>query len=147
MQVKTNAKELQKEVSELFKELSRKISSLKPVMQAIGEGLLTNWRFEWKENKNPYGRKWAPLSPSTLRARRKGDGVVQILRDTGVMQSSFTVEAGEDYVAIGTDVRYTEYHQKGTVKMPKRMLVPEKRLPKRDWEYIRWQLREYLSRL
>ena len=127
-----------------LRELERKMGDLTPVMRHIGEELLSDWRLLWKEEKDPYERKWADLSPSTKRQKRKRGGY-QILVDTGTLLNSFTVEAEKDSVRIGTAVPYAKYHQLGTEKMPQRMLLPDpERLPERNWESIREIIEEWL---
>lgn len=67
------------------------------------------------------GVKWAPLSPVTLRRRRKGKGAgtAQILQDSGHMRMSVVsktgpgtiYKVGKDFLVIGTNVPYATDHQ------------------------------------
>jgi phage gpG-like protein len=46
-------------------------------------------------------QKWEKLAPSTLKKRRKGDGKIQILSDSGVMKSSLGSKVVAEGVQIG----------------------------------------------
>jgi len=68
-------------------------------------------------------RPWAPLSPNTVAARRKGRGAgtAQPLRDTGRMAQSFVPGApdsayalGVNDVTVGTNDQKAVFHQFGT---------------------------------
>jgi len=72
--------------------------------------------------KDPFGSPWAPIK------HRKG----KILQDTARMKNSFFVGAvGPGGFRFGTNVKYAGFHQTGTSKMPRRMMVPESDLPPR----------------
>ena len=78
--------------------------------------------------------KWAPLAPSTLRARarrRKISGSsgfgTKILWDTGRLRNSYInspiVHVEGNTMRWGTDVPYAKYHETGTRWMPARPVV------------------------
>ena len=146
--MKINTKEVAEKFDRLFRQLRRRLFGLRPVLRTIGEELLSGWRLNWKLETDPYGEKWADLAPSTKRQKRKRGGY-QILRDSGDMQNSFHVQATRNTIIIAAGVTYAQYHQFGTKKMPRRMLLPDpdKGLPKGDLEYIREKLLEELGRL
>lgn len=80
---------------------------------------LTKQGFE--DERDPYGNPWAPIK------HRKG----KILQDTAIMKNSFFAgHVGEDGFRFGTNVQYAGYHQTGTKRIAKRMMVPEGALPK-----------------
>jgi phage gpG-like protein len=91
-------------------------SSITPdrFMRNVGMRLMAwvnqNFRDEGTE------QKWAPLSPNTIAARRKGKGAggAQILRDTGHMAMSFTMEVGANRVEVGTADQKAAWHHGGT---------------------------------
>jgi len=73
--------------------------------------------------------KWEPLTPSTIRRRRQGEGTgaPKPLRDTNVLMVSIgrpskdgIFEVGNKEVTVGTNVPYARYHQFGTRHMPAR---------------------------
>lgn len=61
------------------------------------------------------GKKWKDLASSTLFARRKGTGKKgpRILQDKGILRQSFTMQAEDKEVRVGTAVKYSEVHEKG----------------------------------
>lgn len=70
----------------------------------------------FRDQKDPWGQPWAPLKPSTIRARRKGKGggSAKILRDTGVLSNSLTAQrTGPLTIEMGTTVPYAAAHQFG----------------------------------
>lgn len=58
------------------------------------------------------GTPWAKLSPWTIASRRKGSS--RVLQDTGGLSRSFTIQASNDQVAVGTAMDIAKYHQSGT---------------------------------
>src|SRR3990172_2271977 len=65
---------------------------------------------------------WAPLRPLTVFGRRKGSAVP--LNDTGKkLRQTFTFEATENSVVVGTAERIAEYHQYGTAPY---VILPKK---------------------
>lgn len=78
------------------------------------------------------GPGWAPLAASTIaRKSRKGYPTNKILHATGVLRDSLTksgapgsvVRVTPDELFMGTHVPYAQYHQQGTKRMPKRVIV------------------------
>lgn len=55
--------------------------------------------------------RWIPLSPATIKLRRKNRGRIAILQDTGRLRGSITMKLGNGSVAIGTNVKYAKFHQ------------------------------------
>lgn len=81
-----------------------------------------------KSNKG--GGIWPPLKPSTLaRKKRKGTADKGILRDSDKLYASLR-KGGvgnvnrdlPDGVQRGTSVKYAQWHQRGTSKMPARVI-------------------------
>ncbi len=60
------------------------------------------------------GGQWAPLSPNTIAARRKGSSVP--LQDTGNLRKSFAHKVAffGSSVTVGTKNKIAEYHHTGT---------------------------------
>jgi len=139
-------------VQGMLRRLQAGFSDLTPVMREIAEELLANWQLKWREEEDPYGEPWKPLKPSTLKRRRKGKGsgpVAQILRDTGIMQDSFTPKADKESARIGTyeDGFYARFHQFGTKYIPIRRLLPDEYLPSEDEEAVFAILKRHLHNL
>lgn len=102
-------------VLETLNELQLRMSDLTPVMQQIGNDIKTEVELTFTDQKDPYGRPWAPLSEVTLNRRRQGtgSGVDSILRNTGILANSFQVLADADSVLVGTGIPYASTHQFG----------------------------------
>jgi phage gpG-like protein len=68
------------------------------------------------------GTKWRKLAASTVRQReKKGYTPINILRRTGILASSITVQpAGNNAITAGTNVGYAAFNNFGTRKMPAR---------------------------
>lgn len=124
-------------VRRLLMQLEDNVGDLRDAMQEIGMYIVsrTMERFEQE------GPGWPPLSPATLRSRRRGrvSGVrrmldrirsaitgrsaysAKILQDTGRLRASIGAPAGEGVfrvrpreVVVGTNVPYAAVHQFGT---------------------------------
>lgn len=76
---------------------------------------------------DPTGKKWAPLSASTIEARRKGKSRrgygVKILRDTGRLYGSIATNYGNGWAEVGTTIEYAAQHQFGTKRVPRRSFI------------------------
>ena len=164
--MKIDVKVKDKEIKELFGILQIRLSGLgmEPVMEKIGNRLLSNWRLNWKKEKDPYEKPWKPLSDLTIARRKKGkqnlNKRAQILRDSGRLFGSYNVEAFGDRVEIGTNVLYARTHQFGAKKgkfgttkrgtpipwgnIPARKMLPDRGLPHRDWEQIKEILESWI---
>ena len=76
----------------------------RPLMRDIASRLKTRVDMGFRQAKDPWGGKWAPL------AFRNG----QPLKDTGRLARSFTGQASDDEAQVGTNVCYALVHQFGT---------------------------------
>jgi hypothetical protein len=114
--------------------------------------------FKARGGTDAAGDRWAPLSPVTIRKRRKGPGNrfgTDILRDTGLLFNSlspsiqgtaaapphqphqiFNIPPGQ--VVIGTNRKWCHTHHYGVPgHIPQRRLWPEvRRWPKNWWDAI-----------
>ena len=90
--------------------LAKQAGHLRPVMQVIGRKVSNRVRLGFRAGQEPSGARWKPL--------RFRNG--QPLRDTGRLLASITSQAGDDYVDIGTNVKYGPVHQFGAVIKPKK---------------------------
>lgn len=63
--------------------------------------------------------KGPPLAASTV--EQKGNDIKLV--DTGRLMGSIEWEVGRDYVKIGTEVFYAEFHQSGTKNIPQRKFI------------------------
>jgi phage virion morphogenesis protein len=102
MQITVKAEDV--EVNRALAELSARMRNMRPVMQIIGEVIRTSVERNFAASGRP--EKWAESG----RVKRKGG---QTLSDTGRLRRSFTVNAAESSVAVGTNVIYAAMHQSG----------------------------------
>lgn len=81
----------------------------------------------FEAESDPTGKKWAPLSASTIEARRKGKSRrgygVKILRDTGRLYGSIATNYGAGWAEVGTTIEYAAQHQFGTKRVPRRSFI------------------------
>jgi len=87
--------------------------------------------------RDPYGTPWKPLAASTIRGRRKGTRKgakgrgPQILVDTGVLRNSMNSRIlGPRRFAVGSPMKYAQFHQEGAADIPARPFLP---VPSRGW--------------
>ncbi len=111
-----------------FRVLLEKLEGLEGLVEEIAaeaapkiEALVSQ---EFSAQKDPYGKAWAPLAPSTV--RRKGSS--RILTHTGAMASSVNVKAEGASIALSIDDPGI-HHQFGTKHMPARPVLPSDSLP------------------
>jgi len=86
---------------------------------------------QFDEGKDPYGKPWAPLKPSTLRRGRRPPP----LTDTRAMRDGIKVRGIEDGISIDVPASYASFHQEGApkVNLAARPMLPEHGLPE-SWE-------------
>ncbi len=90
--------------------------ALKRLANTAGERLLIATRDRFDSQKDPDGRPWAPLKPSTLaRKRRNRD---KRLTERGHLrgQLNYGAGAGPDFVEVGSSLIYAATHQFGAGK-------------------------------
>ena len=92
-----------KAVADLLNRLQKRLSNTTPAMRVIGETIKTSVERNFAASGRP---AWAP----SHRAREEGG---QTLSLSGVLRRSFTVEAGNGWAAVGTNVAYAAIHQFG----------------------------------
>lgn len=94
------------------------------LMQNIGGALVQNINLRFTERVDPDGHAWLPLSPKTLAMKAKaGKSTLLMLYNEGEMQDSIAYNAGDDWVEVGTAMRYGAYHETGTRHMPRRSFL------------------------
>lgn len=120
----------------------------KPVVRQLGRVKhdVVDWEEAWPEvaqhlargakrqfdSGGAYGSGgWTALAPSTLSAKRRRGQPDDILRATGELEDSLTVEDHPAHLQIlspdslwwGTLVPHAKYHQHGTANMPMRKVI------------------------
>lgn len=71
--------------------------------------------------------RWAPLSPSTVKQKRKLGKSVPLVR-SGNLRAGFSYEATRENVRLGNEVSYSKFHNEGSpgAGIPKRQLLPSR---------------------
>jgi phage virion morphogenesis protein len=87
-----------REVRRALEQLSRRGQDMSPVMRAIGADMERRMLERFETKTDPTGRKWAPLKPATL-AAKKGRG--SILYRSGALQESRSSQADARSVRWG----------------------------------------------
>jgi len=78
-------------------------------------------------------KKWKPLTVGTIREKaRAGYGGKGILERTGKMRKGFEKTTTRREVRVFNDVDYFKYHQLGTSKMAKRVMITAPKKVKRE---------------
>lgn len=70
-----------------------------------------------------YGSAWAALSPTYAAQKLRRWGDTTILIASGKMKGSYESKTGPLSLLIQNTAPYAKYHQKGTRKMPQRLLM------------------------
>lgn len=105
-----------REVRAALARLRRRLTNLRPVLDVIGQKMVTSTLRRFETERGPDGRPWK----QSARARREGG---QTLTKTGRLRGSLTHNAADDYVEWGTNVEYAPIHQFGG-RTPARTIVP-----------------------
>lgn len=102
-------------VSEIER-LMQRIGEPTPLQRAIGITLVASTKRRFTESRAPDGSTWRPLSPYTIRRRRRGRGrrrSAKPLLDTGRLRNSITYRVAGEVLYVGTNVEYAGIHQFG----------------------------------
>ena len=128
--IRTDGEPGTKRLTAKFKGLARDIKNRRVLFNRIGTELLNAVARNFKEQGHE-GAPWAALSPFTIARRRKGRGVKvsrgRILEDTGALRGSFTAEATENMVRVGSNLIYAPTHEFGRGPIPRRPMLPSQR--------------------
>ena len=89
---------------------------------AAQAALVTEVQLAFREERTPYGEKWAPLMRDRTRnkaasAKSGKSSKGKILRDTGRLANSITGRLDGARAIVGTNTEYARFHQDGTSRM------------------------------
>lgn len=117
------------EILAALTQLARNVDHLEPALDAIGDTVKAGILLNFREQHDPDGEPWEPLSPATLEQRRDPNRNsanrnnpkptktgAQILRDTGLLNRSISYETSAFAVEIGSDKVYANMMQFGGKK-------------------------------
>ena len=145
-----------KQLKQRLNTQAQNLLNLQPLWQLVGmyvQKQTIKERFD--KEQAPDGTKWKPLSPARVKQRMKRHktGNMKILQDVGELRRSVQHEAGQNYVRIGSNLKYARIHQfggtihftkrKGSVTIPAR---PYLGVTHNERQYINNLLRAYLKR-
>ncbi len=85
------------------------------VMKPIGLALVQVVQERFRDERDPFGQPWAPLSPAYAAVKRGN----HILTRSGLLMRSITFRASVDEVAVGSNRVYAAIHQFGGTIVPK----------------------------
>ena len=105
-----------KKLQKKLKATENIMRSMKPYWQLVGQYVQRKTIKErFDKEQAPDGQKWKPLSEMTkkMRAKRHKTGNMKILKDNGELRRSITYEAGNNYVKVGSVLKYARVHQFG----------------------------------
>ena len=111
-----------KKVRKALRNIKKEIKNPKKFLNIVGkrESLKVEKRIQ-QSKISPDNKFWQPWSYSTLQQRmREGNVMNGLLYRTGNLLRSFFYKVRNQSVEIPTDIKYAEYLQFGTSKMPAR---------------------------
>ena len=114
------------------------VGNLKPAMKLIGASIEQLVLLGFVDSEDPYGKEWAAIQP-------REDGSSVPLRDTGRLMASFTHDADNSSVRIGTNTQYADIHQLGLGHVHERKMLPDLGLPPLWESEVLDTLNDYLS--
>ena len=87
---------------------------LTPVMRDIGEYLVRSTKERFRDEVDPLGAPWKPLSEHTRRRKRRNAG--RVLTQDGYLGGTLPFQAGPTSVEAGSPLIYAGTHQFGAEK-------------------------------
>lgn len=84
---------------------------------------LYGWIIRNVDREGQLAGGWAPLAPSTVKRKAKA-GKEKMMVMTGRLRNSFRSFYDNDVAGAGSDVPYSEFHEKGGTHLPRRILLP-----------------------
>lgn len=106
--------------------LGGKLNKTQPLLEDVGQYLVSMIDAGFRKEVDPYNKKWQPLSPATISEKERKGYPLKILTRTGKMRSSVRYIVKGRSVQIIVDSSYATFHQTGTRKMPKRQILPDR---------------------
>jgi len=140
------------EIMNALKRLQRATGNIDPVMEAIGQTMVTRILTGFERSRSPYGESWKPLARSTMlqrlkrnksnfrkgrktrgrlsaRGRREASAGFQPLVDTSALKQSVTFKVSQGVLTVGTNKEQANVMQFGKGAIPARPFMPMEGLP------------------
>lgn len=121
---------------------------LKKPLTRAGDLLLKEFDDNFDTEGGTLNKKWKKLAASTLRQKAAaGFGSKGILERTGRLRSGFKKKVRKFSVRVSNPVEYFKFHQLGSSKLPKRVMISETENIKQDIvEIFRKDIHKILQR-
>lgn len=107
------------EISAVLDRVSAALTDMSPVMERIGDDLLSGTDQRFRDGIAPDGSAWAPKSAATLEAYRRGPDSVSfrpLIGPSKSLSTTISFRAGADFVEIGSNAVYAAVMQFGAAK-------------------------------
>lgn len=111
-----------RQVLRAMRRLQEVAGNLRPALVNIGELLVRSTEDRFRDQQDPEGSSWAPLSAATLK-RKKGN---KILTESRRLRDSIVYHAAGDALQVGTNVVYAAVHQFGSGAEPAKIPAHER---------------------
>ena len=97
------------EIKNSLERLQKALGDPTPAMQEIASAMRAKTQMRFRYGIDPSGKPWKP----SRRVQKHGG---QTLVNSGILKNSISSDAGHDYAAWGTNVKYAATHQFGAKK-------------------------------
>lgn len=97
-------------VNQALNQLIKNGQELEPIFREIGEYLLENTQRRFKDQQAPDGKPWAPLSPDTIKYKKRPD---RILTESSILADTLRYQVSNNSMQLGTHLEYAATHQFG----------------------------------
>jgi len=98
------------QVTTALNKLLKQSDNLEPAFRDIGEYLLESTQQRFIDQQAPDGTPWEPLSPNTLRHKKRPD---RVLTETGTLADTLNYQLGANQLMLGSNMEYAATHQFG----------------------------------
>lgn len=112
-----------KEATIFFKNLRVNLEKVAEPLKKTGRMMQSEALANFPAKGKVFGESWPPLSPTTVKIKEKEWSGKPMMVRTGTLKGSFGMERGKDYVEVSNPVFYALFHQRGTSRMPRRVLL------------------------
>jgi len=98
------------QATKVYAEIAERLGKSKGLMDAIGQQLVSSTLRRFQTQTGPDGKKWAPLSKSTLKQRGAN---AKALQASGRLRQSITFRSTSRSVEVGSNLIYAALMQMG----------------------------------